>query len=437
MSLSTNTVKELPLNIEASGFVKAGVWLIVLSVGGFFLWSSFAPLAKGVNSAGQVIVEGNNKVVQHPVGGIVEKILVREGQQVKAGQTLIKMNSINSQSQFNRLHLQQQNLIAIEARLKAERDEKTSISPPEFLENTPQNRENLSLQQQLMENRQQSLRLEDNALHKAKIGLEASLKGLNNSIKNKIQQKASLKAQHKRYKKLVDQGFMPKDELINIERIQMQMESDIAKGFGEMGQLENRILSLSLQKLKLKQDYQKDIRQQLTQVSEQISNISEQLQAAKLALENELILAPTAGTLIDIQIFTEGGVIPAGKELMRIVPEGAPLMVRAKLPIQYVDKVKKGSSVDLRFSAFNQDTTPKLVGEVELISADRLVDTITGMPYYDMNVKISDTEMARLGELKIRPGMPVEVFVHLGERSLLTDLLKPIVDRTKTGLTEL
>lgn len=435
--MSTDTVQELPLNIDATAFVKAGLWLMLISIGGFMLWSTFAPLDKGVNTAGQVIVQGNNKVVQHPVGGIIDKILVREGQHVETGQALIKMNPVNSQAQLNRLSLQQQNLLLIQARLKAERDNQNRIMPPATLENTQQNRENLVLQQQLMHNRQQSLKLENNALNKAKIGIEASLKGLKNSLENKVKQKRSLQAQHKRYTKLVKKGFMAKDELINIERMLMQMESDISKGFGETGQLENRILSLSLQQLKLQQDYQKELRQQLTQATEQIANINEQLQAAKLALENEQLLAPTSGTVIDMQIFTEGGVIPAGKELMRIVPQDSPLMVRAKLPIQYVDKVKKGSSVDLRFSAFDQNSTPKLIGDVALISADRLVDTRTGMPYYDMNIHISNSEISRLGELKIRPGMPVDVFVHLGERSLLTDLLKPILDRTKTGLTEL
>lgn len=434
--MQANKIQELPLNLQANRLVKFGLWLMLLSVGGFLLFSALAPLAKGVNTSGQVIVKGHHKAVQHPIGGIVEEILVHEGQLVQKGQTLIKMNPIKSQTERNRLGLQQQNLRLIKARLEAEQAGSELVLPQDMTANAKLEQQ-LSLQQKLMNNRLQSLQLETQALNKAKVGLEASLRGLKNSLQSKQKQKKSFYAQYQRYQKLVDKGFMAKDKLLEVERILMQIEADISKTFGENGQLENRILTLSLQALKLKQDYHKNLRNQLNETNEKLASINEQLQVAQFALDNEYLLAPSTGRVIDLQIFTQGAVIPSGMQLMRIVPNNAPLLVQAKLPVQFVDKVKLGVPVDLNFTAFNQNSTPKIKGEVVLISADRLVDKITGMPYYNMQINIKPEQMLRLAKLKIVAGMPVEVFVHLGERSLLSDLLKPIVDRANTGLTEI
>ena len=186
----------------------------------------------------------------------------------------------------------------------------------------------------------------------------------------------------------------------------------------------------------LAEEYQKEVRTQLADTRVRTEDLRNRLASAEFELANSQLRAPVAGIVVGLDVFTEGGVIKPGQALMEIVPQGEPLLVEARVPVELADKVHAGLPVELMFSAFSQSTTPRVAGEVTLVSADRQVDERTDEPYYTLRAQVSDAGMAQLAGLQIRPGMPVEAFVRTGERSMLNYLFKPLLDRTHMALVE-
>jgi protease secretion system membrane fusion protein len=180
----------------------------------------------------------------------------------------------------------------------------------------------------------------------------------------------------------------------------------------------------------------KDVRTQLTEVQRDTDALRSRLDASEFLLANSEVRSPVDGTVVGVNVFTNGGVVAAGAKLMEVVPTGEPLEVEGELPVNLVDKVKQGMPVDMAFTAFNQNRTPRIPGTLTFISADRLTNDHTGAPYYRVRAKVTPEGMKQLHNLSVRPGMPVEVFVNAGQRSMMSYLLKPIFDRAHTALTE-
>jgi protease secretion system membrane fusion protein len=186
----------------------------------------------------------------------------------------------------------------------------------------------------------------------------------------------------------------------------------------------------------LQQDYMKDVRTQLSEVQRDTEALKSRLAESEFELANTEVRSPVDGTVVGVNVFTNGGTVAAGAKLMEVVPSGEPLEVEGQLPVNLIDKVHKAMPVDMMFTAFNQNSTPKIPGILTFVSADRLVDDHTGVPYYRVRAKVSPQGMKLLQNLNVKPGMPVEMFVDAGQRSMLSYLLKPIIDRSHTALTE-
>jgi protease secretion system membrane fusion protein len=178
------------------------------------------------------------------------------------------------------------------------------------------------------------------------------------------------------------------------------------------------------------------VRSQLADVQKEAEALENRLKSQDFDLANVLVKAPVDGTVVAMNVFTRGGVVPAGFRMMDIVPSDEPLIVEGQVPVNLIDKVHKDLKVEMIFSAFNQNETPHIPGIITQVSADRLQDQRTGAPYYEMRAKVAPEGMKLISKLQIRPGMPVEVFVKTGERSMMSYLLKPVFDRAKTSLTE-
>ena len=178
------------------------------------------------------------------------------------------------------------------------------------------------------------------------------------------------------------------------------------------------------------------MRTQLSDVQKEAEALENRLKSQDFDLANVMIKAPVDGTVVAMNVFTRGGVISPGFRLMDIVPSDDPLIVEGQVPVNLIDKVHKDLKVELIFSAFNQNQTPHIPGVVTQVSADRLQDPKNGMPYYELRAKVAPEGMKMVSKLQIRPGMPVEVFIKTGERSMMSYLLKPVFDRAKTSLTE-
>lgn len=437
----THEVTPVEVNTDSRRYARLG-WIVVL-VGfcGFMLWALLAPLDKGVPMAGTVAKESNRKAVQHQGGGTVQQILVRDGSVVKAGQVLVRMNPVYAQSNFSMTEGQYLSARASEARLVAERDGRKSITFPDDLlkrRNEPRVAEMMSLQEGLLLSRQMSLQNELAGIDQNISGLKLQIKGLEESRASKKEQVDFLKEQLGGMRDLAKEGYVARNRLLELERTYAQLQGLISEDIGNIGRSQSQVLELTLRRSQRVQDYQKEVRSQLTEVQREAEGQHARLQAQEFDLSNVEVKAPVDGTVVDLAVFTNGGVVPAGFKMMDIVPSGDSLIVEGELPVNLVDKVHPGLPVELIFSAFNANKTPHIEGEVVGVSADRLVDEKTNNPYYKVRVRVTSEGAKKIAanQLNIIPGMPVDLFVKTGERTMMSYLLKPIVDRAHSALSE-
>lgn len=427
------------LSLDDRKYSRLG-WLLVLGgFAGFIGWAALAPLDKGVAVSGKVMVSGHRKTVQHQSGGIVERIEVKEGDRVSAGQVLLRLNETPLRTQMQSLRSQYLGSLASEARLNAERDGASDIVfDPQLqaLASEPDVVASLALQRQLFSSRRQALSMEQQGIAETIAGSEAQLRGTRDSQASKLAQRRALNEQLQGLRELARDGYIPRNRLLDSERLYAQIDGSIAEDFGRIGQLQRQILELRLRIRQTTEDFQKDLRSQLADTRVRTEDLRNRLASAEFELANSQVRAPAAGVVVGLEVYTEGGVIKPGQPLMDIVPQDEPLLVEARVPVQLVDKVHPGLPVELMFSAFNQSTTPRVPGEVTLVSADRQVDERTEEPYYTLRATVSAQGMQQLQGLQIRPGMPVEAFVRTGERSMLNYLFKPLLDRTHMALVE-
>ncbi|MBP0595366.1 HlyD family type I secretion periplasmic adaptor subunit [Paraburkholderia sp. LEh10] len=421
-------------------YVKVGWTIVLVGVVGSLLWATFAPLSKGVPVQGTVVVTGNRKQIQHPTGGIVEDILVHDGDVVKAGQVLVRMNSVQARAQQATISTQYLSELAVRSRLEAEATGAAKIVfPAELLKaaaHNPQVEDDMRLQQELLNSRRAALQSSIGALRQTMSGYGAQLAGSKDASQQKQAEQKVLSDQLANVRQLANEGYVPRTKLQDLEREDARIQSQIATQYGNSAQLASQIAEARLRIAQQQEDYMKEVRTQLTDVERDTSALRSKLSAIDFEVDNTELRAPVDGTVVGVNVFTNGGVIAAGAKLMEVVPSGEPLEVEAELPVNLVDKVHDAMPVDMMFTAFNQNTTPRIPGAVSFVSADRLTNERTGTPFYRLRIKVSQQGMKELARYDVKPGMPVEVFVKAGERSMLSYLLKPVVDRAHTALTE-
>ncbi|MBD2784889.1 HlyD family type I secretion periplasmic adaptor subunit [Xenorhabdus sp. DI] len=444
MSYQTN-VKEAQheasglLPLDANRYLKIG-WLIIgIGILGFFIWAAFAPLDKGVVSSGIVVVDGNRKTVQSPVNGIIRQIQVKEGEQVREGQVLVQLNQVQVNAQIDSLRQQLYTTLATEARLLAEQQGEEAIVFPTTLLTSPSEsriHDILVLQKQLFLSRREMLRSDLAGMQQAEEGLNFQITGLREALMSKQQQQASLKEQVENLRPLTEEGYFPRNRYLELLRNQSELSGSMAEMAGRMGQIEKQRQETQQRVIQRQADYQREVRTQLADIQVLANELRNKLETAQFDLSHTFITAPADGLVVGLTVFTQGGVVASGEKLMEILPAQSALEVEARLMVNLIDKIAVGQDVDLMFTAFNQSRTPKVTGNVTVVSADRLVDNITREPYYQMRVRVTPEGMEKLVGLNIKPGMPVEVFVKTGSRSLLSYLFKPLMDRASTSLTE-
>ncbi|WP_020651798.1 HlyD family type I secretion periplasmic adaptor subunit [Massilia niastensis] len=437
----THDATPLEVNTDARTFSRIG-WLVVLvGFGGFLLWALLAPLDKGVPLSGTVASESNRQAVQHQTGGTVQQLLVRDGDLVKAGQVLVRMNPVVAQSAVEVTEAQYLSALANVARLTAERDGLRKITFPAELEKRraePRVIELMNLQNQLLSSRQGSLQNELGGIDENIAGLKLQITGLQESREAKKEQVAILKEQLAGMRDLAKEGYIARNRLLELERTYAQLNGSISEDIGNIGRSQRQVVELTLRRSQRGQDYQKEVRGQLSEFQKEAEAQAARLQAQHFELSNVEVKAPASGTVVGLAVFTNGGVVPSGFKMMDIVPSNGSLIVDGQLPVNLVDKVHPGLPVELIFSAFNTNKTPHIEGELTHVSADRSVDERTGVPYYKVHVKVTPEGAKKIAQHKmdIRSGMPVELFVKTGERTMMNYLIKPIIDRAHSALSE-
>jgi protease secretion system membrane fusion protein len=224
--------------------------------------------------------------------------------------------------------------------------------------------------------------------------------------------------------------------LLDLERTYAQVNGGISEDLGNIGRVGRQITEFGLRKSQRQQDYQKEVRTQLSDVQRDAEALRNRVAALDFELSNVLVTAPVDGTVVGLNVFTQGAVVPSGFKLMELVPSDDALIVEGMLPVNLVDKVHPGLKVDLIFSAFNANTTPHIPGTVIQVSADRTVEERTGQAFYKVRARVAPEGLKMIAKLQIRPGMPVELFVKTGERTMMNYLMKPVSDRLHASMAE-
>jgi len=428
-----------PVDMNDARPRRWGWLLVILGFGGFMVWATTAPLDAGVASPGTVVVSGNRKAVQPMVGGKVSELTVRDGDTVKVGQLLVRLDGTQAQSQYDVARGQWFTMAAVEARLAAERSGRTQIQfPPELVQgkDDPRAVNSMALQTELFATRRRSLESDLNVLREGIRGLEAQLKGLEESSLARREQARLLSEEIERQRDLVKDGFLARNRLSEQERSLAAVMGAIAEDAGNRGRTRQQIAETRARMLSREQDYRKDVESQLTEAQRDSAALVSRLQALEFELANMEIRSPADGIVVALTVHTVGGVVPAGAPMMEIVPGDEPLRIDAQVAPHMIDKVHPGLDVDILFPAFNQATTPHIPGRVTTVSADVLFEQKQNIPFFKATIEVTPEGMKLLRNHQIRAGMPAEVFVRTGERTLLNYLFKPLLDRLNRALTE-
>lgn len=434
---------DIPVTVETDDrvYTRMGWFIVLAGVVGFLVWAFTAPLDKGVPMSGFVAKESNRKAIQVLSGGTVAEILVRDGDTVKAGQVLVRMNDVQVTSAQAMTRAQYFSARATEARLLAELRGEKSVPFPATLEEFRADKEvaqSVALQNELLASRQMALQSELAAVQENIAGLNAQTRGLEESRDAKKAQLAILKEQMDNSRDLASEGYIPRTRLLDLERTYAQISGAISEDIGNIARARRQVLELNLRSAQRRQEYQKEVRTQLTDVQKEAEALQARLVGQNFDVANVEVRSPVDGVVVGSSVFTKGGVVSPGAHMMEIVPAQDALVVEGQLPVNLVDKVRPGLPTELIFSAFNTNQTPHIPGELVQIAADRTVDEKSGAAYYKVRARVTP-EGARLiaqRKLEIVSGMPVELFVKTGERTMMSYLMKPIVDRAHSALSE-
>ncbi|MRW92602.1 HlyD family type I secretion periplasmic adaptor subunit [Duganella sp. FT80W] len=434
-------VTPIEVNTDAGSYARIGWLVVLLGVVGFLVWAWFAPLDKGVPMSGYVTKEGNRKAVQNLAGGTVNAIMVHDGDVVKQGQVLVRMSDVTAKSAFETALAQYISSRTSEARLEAEQTGAHSFNlPPELdkYKNDPRAIEAMALQRQLLTSRQMALQAE-------LAGMNENIQGLNEQVRNqeesrdsKKEQLTILKEQLENNRDLAKDGYIPRSRLLDIERSYAQVNGAISEDIGTIARARSQVAELKTRRVQRTEEYQKEVRTQLSDIRKEAEALDSRLKGLEFDVVNSEVRAPVDGVVVGSNIFTNGGVVPAGTRMMDLVPVDDALVVEGNLPVNLVDKVHVGLKTELIFAAFNTNRTPHIPGEVIQVAADRNVDEKTGAAFYKVRARVTPEGAKLLAskKLDVVPGMPVEMFVKTGERTMMSYLMKPAFDRAKSAMSE-
>jgi HlyD family secretion protein len=428
--MSREPVSVVPLSIRRH--LLAGLAGVIVLAGGVGGWAATTELAGAVIGSGMLVVDSYAKKVQHPIGGVVGELNVREGAKVRAGDVLVRLDETVTRANLLIVVKNLDEQMARQARLEAERDDQELLDFPAELTARASDPDVTRLivgEYRLFELRR-TARAGKKAQLNERIGqLREQIRGLEEQIQAKHRETTFIDLELEGVRDLWHK------KLIQFARL-TALERDAARLHGERGALvastaeaKGRITETNLQIMQIDQDLRSEVGHELAEIRAKTSELVEKRVAAEDQLKRVDIRAPQDGTVHQLSLHTVGGVITAGEQIMLIVPAHDSLVVEVRIAPHEIDRVSVGQPVLLRFTAFNQRTTPQLNGEVSQVSADVAVDQKSGVSFYLARIAVPEAEIARLGDVKLIAGMPVEAFIQTGDRTVISYLIKPISDQ--------
>ncbi len=416
-----------------------GMAVAILLAGGLGGWASTAEISGALIAPGSIVVESSVKKVQHPTGGVVGEVRAHDGDVVKAGDILVRLDDTVTKANLAIVTKNLDGLWARAARLEAEQRGLDKIVFPKTLTDRaddPDVKAIMANETKLFDVRVNGRAGQKAQLRERIVQLNEEIDGLSAQEKAKDQEINLVEKELSGVRDLYDKHLVQLSRLTTLERDAARLAGDRAQYIAQRAQAKGKITETELQIIQVDKDMVSDVSKDLRETNDKIGEFVERKVTAEDQLRRVDIRAPQDGMVLQSTVHTVGGVITAGDTIMLIVPQTDDLQVEAKVNPQDIDKLQVGQKTLLRLSAFNQRTTPELNGLVTRVSPDTTTDQRTGQSYYTIRVSMPPQEIARLGDVKLIPGMPVEAFVQTGERTLLSYLIKPLSDQLMRAFRE-
>ena len=420
-------------------FMLAGAATVFALFAGAGGWAALTDLAGAVIAPGTVVVAGNVKKIQHPSGGVVGQILVKNGDKVHAGDLLVKLDDTITKANLQLITKQIDEQTGRIARLEAERDDKPSVVfPPELTSRSSEASVTtiISGEQKLFETRLRARTEQKDQLAKRIAGLNEEISGNTAQAASKATESDLLANQLKSLEDLEAQKLVTTSKMLELRREVMRLSGEQAQLQAAAGTSKGRIAEIEIQRLTIDSEAKSEVIKDLRESEGKIVELYERRTAAQDQLSRVELRSPVDGTVHQMTVFTVGGVINTAEPLMLIVPEGDDLVIEAKIAPQDIDQARSHEEANVRFPAFSQRTTPNISGHVVNIAADLTHEPQTNAAYYVARVAISNEEIKKLGALKLVPGMPAEVQIKTNPRSALSYLVKPLEDQFAKAFKE-
>jgi HlyD family type I secretion membrane fusion protein len=410
--------------------IRLGMWMIALVFGIFGLWSAFAPLNSAAIATGKVILDSNKKTIQHLEGGIVDAILVKEGKTVNKGDVLIRLDETTAKARYDLLRKQYLTLKATEARLIAERDDMEHIVFPEDLLEIEANeaaaKESLENQRRLFESRQSSVKGKIAVLKQRIEQFKDEINGLSAQAESNRHQIEFVTQEIQSVAQLVAQKNAPRSRLLALQRQKAALEGEYGEAVAGMSRAKQSIGEAEIEIINTSNTFLNQVNEEFKETLASLSDVEERIRASEDMFTRINILAPITGRITDLQVHTVGGVIKPGEKLMDIIPQDDILIVEAMVQPQDIDVVREGLEASVRLTAYKARFVPPIKGKVTNVSADRFDDPQRAISYYKARVVVDRGELDALKNVELYPGMPTDVLIVTGERTLLQYLFAPI-----------
>ncbi len=407
-----------------------GLAVLILGFGG---WASFSEISGAVIAPGQIEVDQNRQVVQHPDGGVVAQILAQEGDSVRQGQLLIQLDATRLGSELAIIEGQLFELMARRGRLEAERDDKPEPVYDALLRDSAASNQDAAVlmagQSQLLAARRASRAQEVAQLAKRRSQIDTQITGISAQSQALGQQLELIEQELKDQQTLLDRGLAQAGRVLALRREQARLSGQLGELTAQRALAQERATEIDLEVIKLRTQQREEAITRLRDLQFRELELAEQRRALLDQRDRLAIRAPVSGIIYGLQVTTPRSVIRAAEPVMFIIPQDRPLVIAARVDPIHIDKITLGQPVNLRFSALDQRTTPELTGEVAKVSPDAFVDQARGLSYYRAEITLPEAEQAKLPEnIRLLPGMPVEAFIRTGDRTPLAYLTKPLTD---------
>jgi HlyD family secretion protein len=419
--------------------LRSGLRMLILCLGVGGAWATFVPLSAAVVVTGSLVVESSTKKVQHPAGGIVAQIPVHDGMHVSAGDLVLRLDETQARAGLQVITSQLEEVMVRIARLVAERDglDEPRMPPALAGRSGAQGLDGrFASEKSLFKARATSRQNQKELLQSRVVQLEEQIGGIEAQMKSNASQIELIAHELEGVRSLYEQRLAPITRLNALQRDSARLEGERGQLQSTIAETKSKIGEARLQMIRIDRDFRADVIKDLREAEGREAELAERRVAAQDQLNRIDIVAPTAGVIHRLAVHTLGGVIRAGDVVMEIVPDADELQVEARLPPKDIDQVKVGQATLVRFSAFDQRTTPQLSGVVSYVSADLSHEQQSETSYYTVRVTLPEEEHRRLAGLRLVSGMPAEIFVQTGSRTMTSYLLKPITDQLRRAFNE-